>query len=184
MQEWTKKSTRVAVVLASLFVVMFFGAIATQLSAAPQKPADRLQVLTVQGYIDGRDWLYISPNRLYWHHLDYAAVGRWGGVDEPTKLFMKYTNKLNQRVAWSPDWKCPYWDCYSYETNSSPYYFGLPLPEHYALTNIQVLQARESITVQQYPSADNGYVTIIDFNDDYWGGADWYAVQLTFRRLE
>jgi hypothetical protein len=61
---------------------------------------------------------------------------------------------------------------------------GMPLPSEYQLTDFQVQQGRSSLTVYQYPSLSNDYTTILDFNDDLWGGADWYAAQLTFAPLD
>jgi hypothetical protein len=144
-----------------------------------------MRVLSVQAWIDGRDLLHITPTRLYWEHLDYAAVGRLGGANEPTKILMRSYAGLVRRVPWYPDWNCPDWECRNYHANSSAFGFGmLPLPSQYQLVSVAVLEERESITVLQYPSAQNGYETIVDFNDDDWGGAAWYAVQLVINPVQ
>jgi hypothetical protein len=64
--------------------------------------------------------------------------------------------------------------------DSSTLQLGLPLPAHYQLTGFRVIKARSYLGVEQYPTESNGYVTILDFNDDPPGGATWYSVQLTF----
>jgi hypothetical protein len=56
---------------------------------------------TVRAFIDGRSQLVVRGDRVYWHHLDFAAPGRWQdpdtqrAYDEPTYL---------NGVAWYPVW--------------------------------------------------------------------------------
>jgi hypothetical protein len=152
--------------------------------ASAQKPQclTQLKNLTVTAFTDGRDLLYITNNALHWHHLDFAPPGWWGSRNWPTGLIMNHSKKYGQNINWIPQWVCPPENpgCYSLEVDSSELLMGLRLPPKYQVTDIQVIQARESISVYQYPAADNQYTTIIDFNDDGWGGADWYQVKLTF----
>ena len=168
-----------AIILLCLFGLSLIAAIsAPPLTTTVPESGDKIRVLSVQAWIDGRDLLHISPNGLYWHHLDYAAVGRLEGANQPTKILMRSYAGLSRRAPWHPEWNCPDWECRDYQTDSSTFRFGLPLPSKYQLISVGILQERQSITVYQYPSAANGYETIIDFNDDGWGGADWYAIQL------
>jgi hypothetical protein len=150
-------------------------------SAEPQC-LNQLKHLTVTVFVDGRDLLYINHGKLHWHHLDFAPPGWWSGQNFPTGLLMNHSKRSEQNINWIPQWICPPENpgCYSLEVDSSDFLMGLRLPPKYQITDMQVIRARESIGVYQYPSADNHYTTIIDFNDDGWGGADWYQVVLTF----
>jgi hypothetical protein len=147
--------------------------------------AQDIHDLTVTGLIDGRDLFYITPTTLHWHHLDFAVVGRYGGANFPTGLLMDKRAPNTQYLSWIPDWPCKEWECRNEEVDSSIFQLDFPLTPHYQLTGLKVIQAPPggSITVYQYPSADNGYTTIIDFNDDPLGGPHWYRVLLTFAKI-
>ena len=56
----------------SALILAIFGAAAAEARA-------EIITLEVQALIDGIDQLIIQGNTLQWHHLDFAAVGRWGG---------------------------------------------------------------------------------------------------------
>lgn len=172
-------------------------AIALLLLMSPAAPAasndgSYLTVLTVSAWTDGRDLLYITPTSIYWHHMDFAPPGWWpdNGQDHnnlPTNLIMQSSGTVpTQVVGWIPQWQCPPENpgCYSLAVDSSTLMLGLPLPAQYQLTGYKVIRARSSLGVYQYPSAGNGYTTIIDFNDDPPGGATWYTVQLTLAPVE
>ena len=152
---------------------------------APQWQTD-LKTLTVTAYIDGRDFLCINPTTLYWHHLDYAAVGRLNGQNLPTVLSLRHSKQYGQEVTWTPDWPCPpdNYECRGLQVDSSLLMMGLTLPHKYQLKDFKVIRARGSATLYQAPGEENNYVTMIDFNDDPEGGADWYQVKLTFARLK
>ncbi|MGA8150060.1 MAG: hypothetical protein WB952_03865 [Terriglobales bacterium] len=153
------------------------------LMSQPASAQTSLQNLSVTAWIDGRDLLYITPNGIHWHHLDYAAVGRLGGQNLPAGLFMNRRGPNTLDLSWIPGWPCVSWECRGEEMDSSSFVLGEPLPSQYQLTGFKVIRARYSVRVYQYPSADNEYTTIIDFNDDPSGGADWYTVKLTFAPL-
>jgi hypothetical protein len=89
-------------------------------------------------------------------------------------------------INWFPRWECPPENptCYGLEADSSMLPLAIPLPSQYQLTDLEVIQGRHSLTVYQYPGVSNDYTCVLDFNDDPWGGADWYAVQLTFAPLD
>jgi hypothetical protein len=162
--------------------VVLLGLMSQAASAQQPQCLNHLQTLTVTAWIDGRDLLFIHPGKLSWHHLDYAAPGRLGGANLPTKLLMSHSRRSRQDVSWIPDWPCPpeNYECRDLQVKSSNFLMGLRLPSKYQLVDMQIVRAREQLRVKQYPSADNHYTTIIDFNDNNWGGADWYEVQLTF----
>lgn len=150
------------------------------MSLAASAQAPQLKTLTLTAWIDGRDLLYITPDSIHWHHLDFAAVGRLGGQNLPTGLFMNKRGPSTLHFSWIPDWPCQQWECRGEEVDSSSFALVVPLPAQYQLTGFKVIRARDSASVYQYPDLDNQYTTIIDFNDDPGGGADWYTVTLTF----
>jgi hypothetical protein len=154
------------------------------LTASAQEPQwrNKLHNLTVTAFVDGRDLFYMTPQKIHWHHLDYEVVGRYGGRNWPTGLLMDRQAPNTQYLSWIPDWPCHSWSCGGEEVDSSEFTLDFPLPSRYQLKDLKVLQAPDggSVTVYQYPSADNGYTTIIDFNDDPLGGPHFYQVLLTF----
>ena len=59
----------------------------------------------IEAMIDGRDLLIIQGDTLQWHHLDYAAVGRHLGANEPTIISTWLGDTLvMDQVNWIPDW--------------------------------------------------------------------------------
>ena len=151
-------------------------------AASAQAPERRkLQNLTVTAFVDGRDFFYLTPRKAHWHHLDYCVVGRYVG-DWPTGLLMDRQAPNTQYLSWIPSWPCSDRCCSGERVNCSPFALTLPLPPQYQLESIEELQAPDggSVKVHQYPSPDNGYTTIIDFDDDPLGGPHWYQVLLTF----
>jgi hypothetical protein len=61
--------------------------------------------IDIQAFIDGRDQLIIQGNTLQWDHIDYAAVGRYLGANEPTIITttLNGVTQLNQ-TDWYPTW--------------------------------------------------------------------------------
>ena len=134
--------------------------------------------LTVRAFIDGRSQLVVRGDRAYWHHLDFAAPGRWQdpdtqrAYDEPTYL---------NAVAWYPLWPdqpdrenrdC---GCNSSSTN------GIPAPARQdQMAALSIEQARGLVTIIQQPEAGNDYTLIVEFDDGGPGGADWYEVTLHY----
>ncbi len=134
--------------------------------------------LTVRAFIDGRSQLVVRGERVYWHHLDFAAPGRWQdpdtqrAYDEPTYL---------NGVAWYPIWPdqpdrenrdC---GCNSSSINGIP-----PLARQDQTATLSIEQARGLVIVIQQPEAGNDYTLIVEFDDGGPGGADWYEVTLQY----
>jgi len=149
-------------------------------SGQQRESKNQLKQMTVMAYIDGRSFLVITPTKLRWHHMDFAPPGWWGGNNFPTNLFMNQSLPNQQDVSWIPLWHCPPGNPLCHGINSSDFLLGLRLVPKYQLTGMEVIRARSSVSVYQYPGPDNAYKTIIDFNDDPPSGADWYIVKLTF----
>ena len=155
----------------------------TAQAASAQAPqwGNKLHNLTVTALVDGRDLFFLTPKDLHWHHLDFVVVGHYYG-NWPTGLLMDRQAPNTQYLSWIPIWPCSDWSCNGEQVDSSTLTLAFPLPSRYQIKGLKVLQAPDggSATVYQYPSADNHYTTIIDFNDDPLGGPHWYQVLLTF----
>jgi hypothetical protein len=127
--------------------------------------------ISVRAYIDGRSMLIIKGNTVQWHHVDWAAPGRLGFVDFPTII-----NGIDWDPVWPdvPDAENRWCNC------NSTTYEGLDpaLPKSDMEVELVIIQARHSLSIEQYPSDDNDYELIIDFDDNPPGGADWYECEL------
>jgi len=128
----------------------------------------------ISAYIDHEDILYIKGNTLKWYHpAPYAAVGRWGGHNEPTYIttYTSYpTVKVMDKYAWTPNWP------------------GYPLPDEIRNVNIwsdpfsgldPALPGCFSITATDYTGRD--YIEFTQVGDtiqihfhDRAGYADWH----------
>jgi len=138
--------------------------------------------LDVRAFIDGRDQLIISQNTLQWHHFDYAAVGRIAGTNAPTIISTTLNGSpVMSSVNWIPDWGSPPPDEIRHEALSHVFSGLSPaLPAQDASVSLNVLAARNSLALVQFPFSTNGYTTILEFNDDPPAGPDWYEGVLTF----
>jgi len=134
--------------------------------------------LTVRAFIDGRSQLVIRGDRLYWHHLDFAAPGRWQdpdtqrAYDEPT-----YLNGAPWYPVWpdQPDRENRDCGCSSSSINGIP-----ALARQDQTVALSLEQARGLVTIVQQPEAGNDYTLIVEFDDGGPGGADWYEVTLQY----
>lgn len=139
-----------------------------------QKDSESIdQTIRIKARIDGRSQLIIKNNTVQWYHIDNAAPGRHGGLDEPT-----YIND----IAWMP-WTVPgelrCGGCYSsvFEDLSPPF------PQRDVTVELYVIKSRYMTTIVQYPTAANDYTLIIEFNDNPPGGDDWYEVEVRIYAL-
>ena len=166
-----------------LFKLLSLAAITLLLMLPAASAQTSLQNLSVTALVDGRDLLYITPQAIHWHHLDYVAVGLYGG-NFPTGLAMNNHKPNRQYLSWIPQWPCPPDNpaCVWLQVDSSEFRFASPLPSQYQLTKLSVTQAPGggSVSVYQSPDPDNGYITIVDFNDDPLGGPHFYTAVLAF----
>jgi hypothetical protein len=134
--------------------------------------------LTVRAFIDGRSQLVVRGERVYWHHLDFAAPGRWQdpdtqrAYDEPTYL---------NGVAWYPIWPDqPDRENRDCGCNSSSLNGIHALARQDQAAGLSVEQGRGLVTIIQQPETGNDYTLIVEFDDGGPGGADWYEVTLQY----
>jgi len=150
----------------------------TQLSAATNE-------YRVRAYIDGRDLLYLQAGMLQWHHLEYAAVGRWSGANDPT-IVSSWSNGVPTLVDdnWYPAWPEPPPAEIRYETSSSIYTALTPaLPTQPMAVTLGPVQARARFSIYQYPVSTNNYALVLDFDDSDMGNpqigyAAWYDINV------
>jgi hypothetical protein len=140
----------------------------------------------IQAYVDGRDLLSIAADSLQWHHLEYAAVGRWGGNNYPT-IISCWSNGVATmtNVEWYPTWPALPPNEIRYDAYSSLLTSLTPaLPTRDMTVMVQAIQARSVLAVYQLPNSTNSYTLILDFNDNAVGNpsigyAAWYKVHVT-----
>jgi hypothetical protein len=139
-------------------------------------------VYNITAYIDGQDLLIIHGSTLQWHHLDYAAVGRWNGQNIPTTISstLNGTSVMNG-YQWTPNWPYPPPNEIRFEAYSSVFGGLAPLlpPSGAVTVTLTPIQARGSVTISQMPTPSNNNTLIIDFDDDAISEAAYYIAQVT-----
>jgi len=153
------------------------------LSAIAASTADAgVMALTIRAMIDGRDQLVLRGGTAQWHHLDYAAVGRHDGLDEPTYFTLDLNGyRLMNAFAWTPAWSTAAPDEIRREEWSSVFGgLAVSLPREEQTLALSNVTARSSTSIIQAPTAENQYTTIIEFDDNAPGGHDWYEITLTY----
>jgi hypothetical protein len=149
----------------------------------------------INALIDGRDLLIIQGNTLQWHHLDYAAVGRYGGQNLPTVVSSTDDGAtVLNKYQWIPTWPLPPPDEIRFEAYSSVFSGlapALPTTGRLGITVAPVDAGGSwclsepgrdtcgSVSIFQFPDTTNGNTAIVDFNDDPIGGAAFYTVQIS-----
>ena len=136
--------------------------------------ASQPTALKVRAYIDGRSQLIIQGNRVYWHHLDFAAPGRHydAEVSQPTDL-----NQVNWMPIWPDEPDSENRDC----NCDSSSYEGIPnLPKTDQPVWVDVVQGRGAVYIVQQPNAANDYTLIIEFDDNPLDGPAWYEIDLGY----
>lgn len=132
-------------------------------------------ILELRAYIDGRSQIVIKGNTVHWHHLEFDAPGRWEFAEAAQPTY------LNQK-KWDPTWP-DFPDRTNDSCNcDSSIYEGIP---GLARTNqrvwLDVVQGRGRVAVIQQPDANNSYTLILELDDNYFDGAEWYEVRLNYK---
>lgn len=157
----------------NIFIILFVVILVSACGLIPES-TQIPTILNICAYIDGRSQLVISGNALYWRHLDFDAPGRWelGEGSQPTYL---------NTVQWEPTWPDIPDPTNEYCNCTSSIYRGIP---NLARTNQRVwmdfVQARGRVSVVQQPNVDNDYTFILELDDNSYGGAAWYEINLSY----
>jgi beta-lactam-binding protein with PASTA domain len=139
-------------------------------------------VYEVQAWIDGKDVLVLQDTAVYWEHLASAAVGRHGGNNYPTTVSAWLDgNQTMNHVQWTPQWPEEPPAEIRYAATSDA--FGdlvPPLPVHSDILSVTVVKVsgRDTIRVVESPSAENGGLLAVEFDDTAPSGTDWYTVRI------
>lgn len=130
--------------------------------------------LRIEAYVDGRSQLRIAGSTLQWYHLTQAAPGRWLFAVEPTII-----NGVQWFPVWPdvPDAENRFCQCFSST------FAGVfpPLPADGVAVPVNVLDGRGPTTVLQQPSSQNGFVLVVQFDDNdeiVFSGPDWYVIEI------
>jgi len=129
--------------------------------------------IRIEALIDGRSRMILRGNTVQWHHLDFAAPGRHVPMNEPTVV---------NGVAWLPTWPdrpdaenrgC---NCFSdVFSDLQP-----PLPQSDMTIHLRTIQGRSAARIIQFPTSNNDFTLVIEFNDNPFGGTDVYIAEIDF----
>jgi len=148
----------------------------------PTPPPPPVASVEITAYIDGRDRLIIRGGTMQWDHLDWAAVGRHGGLNEPTIITTTSRGQtILDGVEWVPQWSAEPPDEIRSPEISSVFTGLVPLLDAGIQTvELEVLSARREVWIVEQPSAANDYAVIVEFNDNMAIAADWYTIRLDY----
>ncbi|NLB69078.1 MAG: hypothetical protein GX804_05280 [Lentisphaerae bacterium] len=125
--------------------------------------------LHVRVLIDGEDTLYIKGDKMWFVHSSYLVPGKWAGSDLPV-----YINKDQE---WFLEWNGNISNVGVIENPES----ALPTSGEWDESNMSIdfYTAGYGIAeVLQYPSSENDYTLVVNFDDNEPYSAHWYSVDI------
>jgi hypothetical protein len=132
--------------------------------------------LEVRATIDGTSRLILGGNVAQWEHMLHVAPGRLNGSTMPTQLI---------GVDWFPAWPdqptAENRDCECVSTTFTQ--MSPPIPRSPMEITITRVQTRDTVQIIQSPGPLNGYTTIIEFDDDALGDAE-YIISIEFDPMD
>ena len=130
-------------------------------------------VIPIEAHIDGRSRLEFTPTSVQWLHLDFAAPGRHAPLELPTII---------NNEEWYPLWP----DVPDKENRDCLCYSGkLSYTAPWTSTDtisLQIIEARENVSIIESPTSQNGGKLVIEFDDDLTGGYAWYRINLVISK--
>lgn len=129
------------------------------------------QVIEFEAYVDGRSQLHIKGNQLWWHHFEFSAPGLWPHGPEPAPLPTR-VNGTNWLPEWPTEGDNSFCDCDSSKLAGKFAAFDQNIV-------VEVISARGPVTVVQQILDTSELEAVIEFDDYYEGGAEWYKVRIT-----
>jgi len=171
-----KSLSLVCITALLLGLIMEVNLVKTAYAANPTfDQSNRLnRTITVEALIDGKTQLIFDGNTAQWLQLDFAAPGRWSGRNEPTLI-----NGKEWFPVWPdvPDAENRFCNC-----TSSTFKGVTPvLSKADSTVDLKVIQGRGEVRIIQMPATDNNYTLILEFDDDPYGGAQIYMIELVVR---
>lgn len=159
------------------------GSVFIPLVARAQSPPEI--TIEIRADIDGRSQLILRGNTAQWHHFDFAAPGR--------QLFTNFPTTING-VDWFPVWpdvpnaENRFCNCFSdVFTGVVP-----PLPAQPIEVGLQILsvvrhdapgEPAGTVAIVQFPTPENNFTIIVEFDDNPQFGSAFYHVRLRIRTL-
>jgi hypothetical protein len=130
--------------------------------------------IAVEAFVDGRSRLILKKRSAVWHHLDFAAPGRWASSNHPTII-----NGEEWFPVWPdvPDAENAFCNCFSdvfKDVDPAVHHAAAPVV-------VRIRHARGIVAILQQPSAENDYVLVVEFDDNPYGGAATYLIDLLLR---
>ena len=154
-------------------------AIGIPLLAGAQPPSEI--TIAIVADIDGRSQLVLHGNTVQWHHFDFAAPGRQEGTNFPTTI-----NNIDWHPIWPdiPDAENRFCGCFS------DVFSGVTptLPTQPTDVSLQILRVVRddpqypagTVAIVQFPTLNNNFTTIVEFDDNGPPGSAIYDVRLRF----
>lgn len=121
-----------------------------------------------EALIDGSDEVHIQGDQLWYQHRDWSLPGIAGNTRLPTRINLR---------DWTPVWN---------GNTSDKTKIDAPLPitgldaGHLLQIEIDVLRGGGTVTIQQLPTPENGYETILLIDDGANPGAHWYTFNMSW----
>lgn len=160
--------------------------------------------------VDGSELVHMDEDELWIVHRHFELPG-WHPdctstastpIDQcpndlPCAVSVKVLDDQDGLVSsalWLPDWftdetrstafdpstrTCGFFGCTGFVSSQ----FVLPLRVRLLPSSMEVVMGRGTVTVQQQPSASNGFTTTLLLDDDSLGGPGWYEFRVRFRPL-
>jgi len=132
--------------------------------------------------IDGQSLLLIQGNTLQWQNVSFCAPGQHTNSCGDSNLPTTITTTDNGVTVMSAYQWYPTWPSGNSGSVDSSIFAGLDpgLPATALTVALTVEEARESLTIDQQPTAANGYQLVLDFDDVNEGSSAYYEGQLSF----
>src|SRR5258708_39619362 len=129
-------------------------------------PAVDTITMTFTVCIDGRDELIVQGNTMKWQYLDFEPVGASSNCPDNTTLISTTLNgtPVMNAVPWLPIY--PTTPISSGELTLPFTSLSPALPNSPVTATLRVLQARDSLTITEFPSRADGGTMIVDVNYD------------------
>ena len=120
------------------------------------------RTIQIKALIDGADTVKIQGNKLWFEHGSFDLPGKWQNRDEPTFI--------NGR-PWRPEW---------HGKTSAPFENLEPpfKPQSPAKIKLTKLIGRGVVKITRLPDTENDQTLAVRFDDESFGGADWYEVKI------
>ena len=157
----------------AMFIAFVFGFLANSSSGGVQSVSASVtatSAVRVEALIDGKSQLELRLNTVRWHHFDYAAPGRIGGLNVPTVI---------NGAEWYPAWEGATYNC---NGCWSDVFVGVTpsVPWGDRTISLTRIRGRSDPQIMQYPMPSNDFTLVVEFDDNLAPGADSVIVEIAY----